>query len=132
MLTAGTTIISTLVTPRVEDSSKCEDHPVLKMMIMPIIDTRSMMVHHQRADGLWEDASGGDLRHFSLTGFFSGFARLDGEEARMVGRSCLVFKGIQISQSDDKNFLHEKFIVTVEEPQIFKTSCCNGSAVAER
>ena len=87
MLTVGTTTISTLVTPRVKGSNKCKDKQVLKTKIMPIIDTGSMMVYHQRKDGLWENAAERDVCHFSLNGFFSGFTRLDGREARMVVRS---------------------------------------------
>ena len=91
---------------------------ILKTLTMPIIDHNSMMVHHQRKDGLWE--SDGHLRHFSQTSFYSGFSRLDSNEARMVGRTCNIFEGIKMEQSNDMNFLHEKFLVTVDEPQVFE------------
>ena len=109
MLTAGTTIISTLIIPRVEGNKLCSNMKILKTLTMPIIDHNSMMVHHRCEDGLWEN--NGHLRHFSLTGFYSGFSRLDGNKAKMVGRTCEIKNGIKMAQSKDMNFLHERFLV---------------------
>ena len=102
---------------------------VLKTLIVPIIDPTSMRVHHRRDDGLWESER--HLRHFSMTGFFSGFSKLDGIEARMVGRTCTIKEGIKMAQSEDLDFLHERFAITVDQPQNFTLRCHNGSSVSD-
>ena len=35
-----------------------------------------------------------------------------------------------MSQSDNKNFLHKQFLITVEEPQVFTVRCYNGTVVS--
>ena len=111
MMMAGTTIIATLLSPIKEGSKFCTNMQVLKTLIVPIFDPTSMMVHHRRDDGLWE-SNEGELRHFSTTGFFSGFSKLDGIEARMVGRTCTIKEGIKMAQTQDLDFLHERFAIT--------------------
>ena len=65
-----------------------------------------------------------------MNGFFSGFSRLQEQEARIVGRSCRVMDGVQMTSSDDRNYLQEKLIDTVEKPQIFTIHCYNGTAIS--
>ena len=66
-----------------------------------------------------------------MTGFFSGFSKLDGIEARMVGRTCTIKEGIKMAQSADLDFLHERFAITVDQPQNFTLRCRNGTSVVD-
>ena len=52
MLMAGTMIISTMISPKVEGSKFCTNMQVLKTLIIPIIDLLSKIEHWRREDDL--------------------------------------------------------------------------------
>ena len=59
--------------------------------------------------------------------FFSSFSNLKGQDIRLLGRSCLVFEGVQIKASNEKNYLQEKLVVPIDEPETFTIHSYNGS-----
>ena len=71
------------------------------------------------------------LCYLSMQGFFSDFTMLRKQRIRLVGRTCKVSPGIKLARSKDRNYMVERLLIIMDEPQDFKVYCYNRTEISD-